>query len=403
MKFALCLSFLMVSLGVEAQIWKTLPEGVRILGYRNVQTSRINQNYNSSGAQDPIGPHFRIDAKTINSFTGNVLQPGVNIDPEAYNALLVGEYDIDANAQANVHGMGFGYGITNKVMFYGQLTFYKAQVHTKIKRTAGNTFQEVAAILGDGNGYGGNFFSNNYQNLMDVDESAIQTVIVDYYKYKPLGDWYGSGLGDLETGFMVNVIDRGVWGLMLYPGVVLPTGRQDDPDILQDIGFGDGQYDFFTEAATGYVHNDYLSFGTSLRYTYQAPTTKTLRAPSDPNFTLSSESEKFEVKYGDKINWMTSSTFHFNDWLSVTPMYRYMYQFESEFDSKNSVADKILAQNTEKSEHQAQLTTTLSSIAPYLKKQFVMPAQINFNIVRTVAGQNVPNVSRYEVELRMLF
>ena len=144
----------------------------------------------------------------------------------------------------------------------------------------------------------------------------VQSYVTKGSGYQPLGDWYGSGYGDMETGLMAKVIDRGTWGLMLYPGVILPTGRQDDPDILQDVGFGDGQFDFFSEIATGYVVNDQLSFGTTLRYTYQAPTTKELRVPSEQNSTFSSEKGDFNVKYGDRINLMFNSTISYNAWLS---------------------------------------------------------------------------------------
>jgi hypothetical protein len=202
---------------------------------------------------------------------------------------------------------------------------------------------------------------------------------------------------------MAKVVDKGVWGVMLYPGLILPTGREDDPNILQDVGFGDGQFDFFTEVATGYVVNDYFNLGTTLRYTYQAATTKELRIPSSRDFTLSSEKGDFNVKYGDKINWMLNSTFAFNDWLSFTPVYRFLYQLPSEFNSQYGMADKYLSYNTDKIEHQVQLTTTISTIQPFLKKKFMLPAQINMNLVQTVAGKNVPKVGRFELEFRMLF
>src|SRR5690606_873147 len=125
----------------------TLPKGVRILGYRNVQTSKINKNYNKLGAESPLGAQFRVDAETFNAMTGNIIVPGQDVDAAAYNALLVGEYEVDAEAQLNVHGMGFGYGLTDNVMLYAEVAYYNAHVKTQIKRTAGNTYNETADIL----------------------------------------------------------------------------------------------------------------------------------------------------------------------------------------------------------------------------------------------------------------
>lgn len=402
MKLTLC--FLLLIFGTaEAQVWKVLPKGVRIVGYRNVTTSKITSNFNSSGQESALGASFRVDAAALNKMMNNAIIPGQDIDQAAYNGLMIGEYNVDAEAQLNVHGTGFGIGLTDKVMFYGEVAYYTANVQTNINRTAGNTYEQTANLLLKAGGTMNTFLAENLRNMIDANEKTIQSVITNQYKYKPIGDWYGSGYGDMETGFMAKVIDKGVWGLMFYPGVVLPTGRQDDPDILQDVGFGDGQFDLFGELATGYIVNDRLSLGTTFRYTYQAPTTKTLRVPEERDFQLSDRKGDFRVKYGDKINWALMSTIAFNDWFSVTPVYRFLYQGSSEYDSKYGEANGFLAYNSHRVEHQAQLTTTFSSITPFLKKQFVLPAQVNVNLVKTISGQNVPNVGRFEVEFRMLF
>lgn len=389
---------------VWAQAWKTLPKGVRIIGYRNVSTTKIDSSFDQGRSATPLGSQFRVDAATLNSLTGNVVRPGDDVNADAYNNLLLGEYKVDASAQLNVQGTGFGYGLTDRVTLYGEIAYYNAQVNTNIKRLKGNTYSDVARKLQENNsGIADSTLSENSGNLPDVSEGTIQSVITNYYGYKPLGDWYGKGYGDMETGAMIKVIDQGFWGLLVYPGVVLPTGRQDDPDILQDIAFGDGQFDLFNEFATGYIVNDKLRFGTTFRYTYQAPTSKTLRVPESRDFPLSSKKGKFDVKYGDKINFMVNSTITVNDWFSFTPVYRYMQQFSSVYTSEFTAADEFLSYNSDKNEHQLQITTSVSSIQPYLKKQFALPAQINMNIVQTVGGKNVPKAGRFELELRMLF
>lgn len=403
MKLGLCFLLLLVTSALQAQVWKVLPKGVRIVGYRNVTTTKISSNFNQTGQESALGASFRVDGTTLNKMMNYAITPGQDIDEAAFNSLLIGAYDIDAEAQVNVHGTGFGYGITDRIMFYGEIAYYNAQVKTKIKRTAGNNYDRIADQLLQAGGTLNTIIGENIRNMIDVNERTIQSVITNEYKYQPIGDWHGSGYGDMETGIMAKVIDKGVWGVMVYPGVVLPTGRQDDPDILQDIGFGDGQFDLFSEIATGYVFNDKISVGTTLRYTYQAPTTKTLRIPEERDFQLSDRKGSFRVKYGDKINWSLMSTYTVNDWLSFTPVYRYMYQAASRYDSEYGAANSFLAYNSHRQEHQAQLTTTLSSITPFLKKQFILPAQMNVNLVKTIGGQNVPNVGRFEVEFRMLF
>jgi len=387
-----------------AQVWEVLPKGRSVLGYRNVTTSKINSNYNQFNSENSLGVQFKVDAQILDEIPsfGGALQ---EVLPEhVYKELVVGEYKVDASARFNVNGFGFGYGLTDKIMFYTEITYYKAHVEADIIRVRGNTYDEVADYLEQENQNPLDAtLAANLRTMVDANERTVQSFITNHYKYEPLGDWEGAGFGDTETGLMIKLIDQDVWGLMLYPGIVLPTGRVDDPDILQDIGFGDGQYDIFTEIATGYSLNDYVSFGTTLRYTYQAPTNKELRIPSDSEFTLSEDKGDFDVKYGDKINWMFNTTFAATDWLSFTPVYRFLYQMSSDYNSSYIVANDYLSQKSDKKEHQVQLTTSFSSINSFLKNDFFLPAQLNVNLVQTVAGKNVPKVQRFELELRMFF
>lgn len=398
MKFGFGLFLFMTSLASYAQTWKTLPKGVRILGYRNVTTSKIDSNFNQFRSESSLGASFKVDAASLSL-------PQIGMSDEVYNNLVVGEYKVDAQAQAQVHGTGFGYGITDRVMLYTELAYYNVQVNAKIKRTAGNSYSKAAdaALANGSNNSSDQLLQESVRAGVDANENTIQSVITNYYEYKPIGNWQGSGYGDMETGLMANVIDRSSWGVLVYPGVILPTGREDDPNILQDMGFGDGQFDLFTEVATGYVYNDYLRMGTTLRYTYQAADSKELRVPTARDFPLSDQTGNFDVKYGDRINWMINGTYSMNDWISVTPLYRFMYQAPSTYDSQFTEANSYLAYNSDKQEHQVQLTTSFSTITPFLKKQFALPAQINVNAVQTVAGKNVPKAARFEVEIRMLF
>lgn len=394
-------------MSASAQVWKTLPKGVRILGYRNVTTSEIKSNYNQFRSESTLGTRFSLDGQSINRLLGDAVVPGEDINSAAFAAFTAGEYELDVSAQFNVNGTGFGYGLTDKVMVYVEASYYTARVKANFKRVKNNTYKQTADLLRQNPGNAlEETVANNLDTLQDVNEPVIQQYIQKEQGYEPLGDWYGSGYGDMETGLMANVIDRGYWGVMLYPGVVLPTGRVDDPDILQDVGFGDGQTDLFLETATGYIMNDYLSLGTSFRYTYQSASNKNLRVPDSKGSNISPNKGEFNVKYGDKLNYMVNSTIMLNDWLSVTPTYRFLYQFDAEYvaqDAKNSAANEYLAYNSNRMEHQVQLTTTLTTIQPFMKKKFLLPAQINMNLVQTVGGRNVPKVGRFELELRMLF
>ena len=177
MKLLLGLLFLISAAPSEAQVWKVLPKGVRILGYRNVTTSKISSNFNQFRSESPIGASFKIDAPTLNQLSGLAYSPSTPGEKEAYDNLVIGQYQVDAEAQFNVHGTGFGYGLTDKTMLYAEIAYYTGRVKSTIKRTAGNTYEETARIL---EGNGNTVIADNIRNLVDANEETIQSVITNY-------------------------------------------------------------------------------------------------------------------------------------------------------------------------------------------------------------------------------
>ncbi len=153
-----------------------------------------------------------------------------------------------------VDAYGMGYGITDKVTAYAYLPMYKADVRLKFNKTKENNFQKIAdeyAVV-DGNSMAGGIgaFAQEVPDVLTG--PTIQNMIMNTYGYKPMGDWHGEGPGDLEFGLMYNFFERDNYGFMATTGAVAPTGQKDDPDIMQDVAFGDGQWDTFLELGGGY-------------------------------------------------------------------------------------------------------------------------------------------------------
>ncbi len=385
----------------------TLPKGVRMLGYRNVTTSKIDASYNQSQAESPLSYQLKVDAETLSQASDAVnvyFEQLRAINPAAYDQFTYGEYRVSGEAKLNVHGLGLGYGITDRLTVYGVLPYYRADVQVKFKQLRRSNTQQIAEAVEDSSRDDPDSAVGNIAYaLPEASGPLMQSVVVNTYGYKEVGDWHGTGYGDLELGATYKLVDRGWWGASLTGGAVAPTGRVDDPDLLQDVGFGDGQWDAFAESAAGYTWDDSLRFGTILRYTYQAPSRKILRVPTNRDFTMSAQKGEFDVKFGDKIDSTWLATYSFNDWFSLTPAYELNYQTSSRYESKYGAANDYLAYNSDRIAHVARLSGSVSTIQPFLKKQFLLPAQLNINVQQTVGGKNVPKVGRFEVELRVMF
>lgn len=391
----------------NAAYYDTLPRGVRLFATKLVKTSNINSSYNRGNAESPYGLNETLTFKSLkdmNVVTKQAYSDMYAISPEAANTLTLGRYEVDANAKVNVTGFGFAWGITNHVTSYVSIPYYDAKVDIAFSRTQGNNYNEVIKKVAAGRQTD---FSQAYQDLLggmpDADGPLLQSVFVNYYGYKPLGSWTGKGYGDLEFGTMLKLTDFVDKGLAFTGGLVAPTGEVEDPDILQDISFGDGQWDVFGEFGGGFQPASWFALNSWFRYTYQMPQKRTLRAPHDPTMTISKDSAEFDIKLGNKYDYVFSPTFLFNDWLSLKTEYIFFYQERSKYESKYEDSNEILAMNTESMMQNARLALNISSTKLFMKKEFFLPASIEISAQEMFSGKNTPKYSRYDIELRFFF
>jgi hypothetical protein len=388
-----------------ANYYKTLPKGVRLMAYRHVQTSTVKSSYNHTNKETPFSYEFKASGELLEELDElkPVMEAMKALSPEAYDQFSLGTYKIEADARVNVNALGVGYGITNKLTGYVGIPYYNAHVDVRYKRVKGNNYSQVADTLANTGNTTAQSFGDAVENMVDVNENVIQSAAINTLGYEEVGQWDGEGLGDTELGFLYNLTDDGRKGTAVTFGLVAPTGYVEDPDIIQDVGFGDGQWDGFLEYGGGINVTNSLAFNSFFRYTYQFASEKTLRVPYDQDVQLSDKKGDFYEKRGNKFDYVFESTYSFNDWVSITPGYEFNYQEKSEYISPYVDANEFLAANTEKLSHSLRLAGTVSSIQPFLKKNFILPATINLKYQHMMFGKNTPKVDRIELELRMLF
>ncbi len=389
-----------------AQYYDTLPKGVRLISTRFIQ-SEVSSSYNQSQSESPYTYQINTDIENLEDIDNEFVQDALKVFeeyPEAYSKLSLGNHKIDADAEVNVDVYAFGYGITNRVTAYIGLPIYKADVHVNYKQTKNNSNQEVAETLQKL--YGDDWaqtLGNAMENFYNLDDTTIQSGIVNSLGYEELGDWSGNGVGDVELGVMYNFSRTSRYGFMATTGLVLPTGYVDDPDIIQDIGFGDGQLDAFLEFGGGIFLRDNIVFNAWTRYTYQFESEKELRVPYSNEISLSDEKDTFNEKLGNKVDVGFDTEFFITDWLKFQPGFIYKYTEKAKYESKNKKANEYLANNTDSESQSIKLLTQLSSVNLFKRDKFVLPAQINFSIQKMVRGRNTAKVDLIELDFRMFF
>lgn len=406
LKIILFLFSLVVTTQVHAQYYKTLPKGVRLGVVRNVQTSNIDSEFNRNKSENPLSYEIDASATNLEGIDDERVKAILDIlkqYPEAYNNLSGGSYKISANAQMNIMGYGMAYGITDIVTAYTALPMYDARVKMKYRRTKGNTFQDTAELLqGEPDDEAGTI-GNIVEELPDIDGALIQSLVTNTFNYNEVGDWQGQGPGDLEFGILYNFHTAYDYGLLLTFGGVAPTGYVDDPDTLQDVGFGDGQWDAFVEFGGSYIFNSRFVTNSWLRYTHQFAADKRLRIPIDQEVNAGSETGTFNEKLGDKIMFDLDVDYIPSDWYNFNIAYVYEYIGESSYESQYGEANDYLAFNSDSSSHNIRLKAELNSVNKFTQNEFAIPAQIKFFYQTMVGGYNTPKVDRYEIEFRMFF
>lgn len=392
-----------------ASNYETLPKGVRVGGYRHVFTGEINSSYGANATEGTYALKENLNAKnleSINEATEEYFKQLKAISPEAYENFSFGEYSADGAGEVSVNGFGLGWGLTNRLTGYFSVRVYNANVELNIQRTKDNNHASTVNSLNQNTNLTSDekLIRDITAQLPDAKEELLQSIVVNYYNYKPIGNWKAQGLGDLEVGAIYRLTDSKNWGAAISGGIVLPTGRIDDPDILQDIGFGDGQTDLFAELLMGrkfFYRTIDLDF--SLRYTYQAASTKTLRVPESYEFPLSRNKGNFKEKLGNKLALSVGPSYQVNGEFSLAATYGYERQGKSKYESEFAVANDILAEDTDSESHNVRVSGGFSTVNLFKAKKFAVPLNISLTGQKKIAGRNTPKHSQYEIDFKFFF
>jgi hypothetical protein len=377
------------SKNVMASYYDVLPKGVRNFTYRFVATDTIKGSYNSGGDFKGYNVNANINADSIKGINGAVDVYLGTLSAEDYANFSFGTFQGEATSKLTAQGFGGGYGITDKLTFYGFIPYYTAQVDLDIKRTSKGRNNVGTAI--------------QLENLPDVDVRLIQSLFVNYYQYRPLGKWKASDFGDTEAGFMYQIKKWRNAGALIAGGIVAPTGRVDDPDILQDISFGDGQWDAFYEFGGGINLNEDWSFDQWNRFVYQFPYETQVRLPESSTFPVTSNKGTAKIKLGNKFQSNFQLNYRWSDeWMSSL-IYGAEYIEKTKYETSSANANTILADDTEKMSHIGRMNLSYSTLNLFKKKKFFMPISFNLALQTVFAGKNTPKYERADFEVRFFF
>ncbi|MBC7714013.1 MAG: hypothetical protein H7177_11785 [Rhizobacter sp.] len=393
-----------------AASYDTLPKNVNTFVFKQVTTSKIQSKYNSKNEEDTLNLKEEFTSsrlEDISSVIKSYFQELRQISPEAYDNFSLGEFSADVEAHVTAQGLGYGFGVTDHLTVYGSLPIYHITTDIKFKQSKDSNLASVQATMRNSNPDTaiGKFVKDLTLQLPNTNAELLQSLVVNYYGYKPIGKWQKDALGDAEVGFIYRLTDFSDRGVSVSAGAVLPTGTSDDPDSLQDVSTGDGQYDAFTEVATGISFFD-NTFQLDLkgRYTYQFASQKEVRWINDADLPLSGQKKTVNQKLGNKIDATLTLTYNplywmnFNTSLLATNIAATKYTNVA--DAKVRTA---LESNTETQTRWVRVGMGVSTIEAYKRKQFDLPMDIGISAQRLLNAKNTASYDRFDLDFRLYF
>lgn len=391
--------------GMAGGYYDTLPKNVRLIAARQVFAKNITNYFQPNMSSQPLSMKANINTKaliSIQALDEYYFEQLKKYAPEAYNKFSAGEWEIKANADAKVFGFGGAYGFTDRLTGLFTLPFYDVKVNLQAHRSKGNNYDEISAILRNS---GGRLrgLTIETSDLPDPSGEIIQSVLVNTFGYQPGGNWEGRGFGDLELALKYRLTDWQNSGLAVAGGAILPTGKTDSEDIIQDVSFGDGLVGLYGEFGGGFNPRPWISLNGWARAQYRFPVTLEKRIPEDYDFFLSSEKGMFRYIPGMKYETSMSAGFQINDWVNLVPEYLYTFVGASEYKSKHTLANNILSYKSEEISHVGKFNLEISSINSYLKGSMAVPFTTILSVEKTIVGKNTPELTLGSLEFRLLF
>lgn len=389
--------------------YDTLPKGIDMFVIKHVMTSKIESKFNANNQNESLSLKENFTSSKLENISNALktyFQELKAISPEAYDQFSLGEFEAEAEAQVNAQGIGMARGITDRLTVYGSLPVYHIKTNVSFKQSQKSNLSSTQAAVQNApttTAISG-FVRQLTLQLPETNEELIQSLIVNYYGYKALGNWEKDALGDAELGMIYRLTDFKEAGLAISGGVVLPTGDADDPDSLQDVSTGDGQYDAFVESMAGISFFDNaIAFDLKTRYTYQFATTKSLRTTNDPDMPLSKKKESMNEKLGNKIDATLSMTFNATSWLNFNSSFIVSETDASTYGATDPKVKTVLEQNSASSNQWARVGIGFSSVELYKKKKMDIPFELSLSAQKLLNAKNTANYERFDLDFRFYF
>lgn len=390
--------------GMAIESAKVLPKGVRNIDIRTVNTN-IDSKTDRAGEAKPLAQPLAQDltfakiAKGENTTKAKQLRAFL-ADNGFSESDAVGSFTADLKGHIGVAATIASYGLSDKLTLAIAAPYYRASTSIAVGFKTTDTGQAFLDSLAKPD--------NNQQAAAVEAGSKINDAVgrlndkLQDNGYRALEDWSGQGFGDLTLAGKYQLYKRDDFAVASTAGVVAPTGRVDDPDILNDVGFGDGQWDVFAQGAVDEPLWFDLSLNQFAKYTVQLPGVKSVRQATEEE-SIEVGKQEVPFKLGDKVDAGLSLSWSPPHGTVMGVGYNYFRKFGDIYKELPEDAKKKIEDATDQEAHNSEVMLGYSTLPLFQRGAFPVPLDLKLTYIRQLASRNLPVTELAQLDFNLFF
>lgn len=400
---------LMTGFQIPAQAFedtKVLPRGVRRLSLRIVNTEVGEKSDGVSNIYALARPLQK--QLTFKDVFKNEINPVKKAQSIGYTEFKnydanqsLGRFDADLKARMTVFAPILAWGVTDSLTLALAVPIYDGASSVAVKFNKNERADEFVQSFTSHE-------SNNIPMAREVSDKLNNAVgklneTLSKNGYQQLGEWRDRGLGDVQLLAKFRAIDTYFVGLATTLGTVIPTGRVDDPNIMTDLPFGDGQWDVFGQVTVDEKIIDSktnLTAAQFVRYTEQLPGERTIRLATDDE-PIAVPAERVKYKLGNKIELGTALLVDTYNGVVGGIGYNYFRKFSDFYRVPSD--SKIIERDTDQAYHQGEVEVGYSTIPAFRRNEFPVPFETRLSYKHIFLSRNTPLTQFVQLETGVFF
>ena len=413
MKFFLTPLLLLLAIPTWAlESAKVLPKGVRRV---NIKALRVDlaRKYNDSGVLINLAQPLMKDI----TFK-DVLKSKQGIENTKLRAFLhennieheqvLGSLSADLKGGMRVIAPVVAWGITERITVAAAAPFYMARTEVAVGyRADDNNAQNFLNLLS----------SPQYNQVAAAREAydkfsdgvATLNNKLDDNGYQRLNAWEDKAFGDITLAVKTSILGDATSKLRLanLTGVVIPTGRVDDPDVLTDVPFGDGSWDVFAGVMCDQQLANGLFLNQFAKFTYQHDTKRMMRLKTADE-AIEVEKAQVTLKPGNKFDLGASVQWESETGLELGLGYEFNRKQSDVYQADTAVASE-LGKDTFTQANNLEIKLGFSTIPAFKRKQIAVPFNVSVQYKRVVdskllaANRNVAATQLFVLDMNLYF